>query len=604
MLVVPIGTAQSTTSGNSLVCTTSLASPAGNTVVFSLATVNSTVTATAVDSAGNSYTGVLTSRTNTFGWVFYCVNALALPLGGTITVTFSGNVTSKSMSAATASGITSVDVVGTGANGSSISPAYTASTLGQNTEICFAGTVVNSGSTIAYSEPSGWAPIVKVANAAQARLAYSIVTNGTSVAPAYGPTLGASEAWVCNIVTFKANGPLPKSVTLSSTSWTVPADFNTADNMVEVISGGGNGYTGAATSGGGGGGAGGYSVTNNLALTIGGSITIQIGIAGGTTGTTGTGASWFNGTSISTASVGIAGAASATNTAGSAGAVITSATGYATAGGAGSNGGSAVGGGGGMGGSGRAGAGILTTLNTGTSTTGGTGRPGDGLGGTGGTSTSAPSAGSPASGNGLSGGGGGGGSLTAGDTHGAAGGGPGAGGGGGYNAGGGGAGQPGTIVVTYTPIIYTGTITTTLRGISQVLSAAVSAGSISAAITTHLSGIAQAGVVSVGDKVAITTHLSGIAQAGVVSVGDKVAITTHLSGIAQAGVVSVGDKVAITTRLSGISQVMTVHVSTGVISVHTTITTTLRGVSQLLGVFDLGAGGGGGGIRQFWTFGG
>ncbi len=84
----------------------------------------------------------------------------------------------------------------------------------------------------------------------------------------------------------------------SGNSWTVPSDWNNANNTVEVIAAGGM-QTASGILWGSGGGS--YSRISNLALTPGSNVSYQIGISGQhpTTG----GATWFNGTSVSNASV-------------------------------------------------------------------------------------------------------------------------------------------------------------------------------------------------------------------------------------------------------------------------------------------------------------
>jgi hypothetical protein len=89
---------------------------------------------------------------------------------------------------------------------------------------------------------------------------------------------------------------------VSGTSWTVPTDWNSANNIVETIGGGGGGQTANAAYAGSGGGGGAYSKITNLSLTAGSSITIQVG-TGGAAGTPG-GDTWFNGASLAASSVG------------------------------------------------------------------------------------------------------------------------------------------------------------------------------------------------------------------------------------------------------------------------------------------------------------
>src|ERR1700704_4277900 len=69
-------------------------------------------------------------------------------------------------------------------------------------------------------------------------------------------------------------------------TWVVPADWNNANNSIEVIGGGGGGKTpGAAQSGsGGGGGGGGDSKATNVTLTPGATVTIAVGAAGAANG--------------------------------------------------------------------------------------------------------------------------------------------------------------------------------------------------------------------------------------------------------------------------------------------------------------------------------
>ena len=73
----------------------------------------------------------------------------------------------------------------------------------------------------------------------------------------------------------------------SGTSWTVPSDWNSETNSIEVIGGGGGGGQGTLRSfsgqnghGGPGGGGGGYSKSPNVSLTPGGSVAYAVGTGG------------------------------------------------------------------------------------------------------------------------------------------------------------------------------------------------------------------------------------------------------------------------------------------------------------------------------------
>ena len=296
----------------------------------------------------------------------------------------------------------------------------------------------------------------------------------------------------------------------TGTSWTVPANWNSASNTIECIGGGGGGRGGVDSSGCGGGGGGAYSKISNLALTAGGSVTYQVG-SGGAAGSAG-GDSYFNGASLGAASVGAKGGNGATSGSGGSGGVADSGVGTtknsggngggagsrgAGAGGgaagpkgAGANGGNGgtppvdpgAGGGGGGNGGGSAGANAVASQTVGAN--GGNNSLGAGAGAGGNNANGSP---------GTNGGGGGGGAGTNGSpgknggaggvgdefdaTHGSGGGGGGGGspnpssgmsgnggGGGSYGGGGGGsgatvggtpaaggAGAPGIIVIRYTP---------------------------------------------------------------------------------------------------------------------------------------------------------
>src|SRR3972149_2432129 len=87
-------------------------------------------------------------------------------------------------------------------------------------------------------------------------------------------------------------------VLTSGTSWTVPANWNSTNNSIEVIGAGGNGSAGGTSAGtsGAGGGGGAYAKTLNLSLTPSSSVAIQIGAGGGDT--------WFKNTATILAKAG------------------------------------------------------------------------------------------------------------------------------------------------------------------------------------------------------------------------------------------------------------------------------------------------------------
>jgi hypothetical protein len=278
----------------------------------------------------------------------------------------------------------------------------------------------------------------------------------------------------------------------TGTSWTVPADWNSANNTIHLIGAGGGGgdgdVIGSSHYGGGGGGGGGYRVINNFSTTPATNITYAIGL-GGSPSTNGGNTTWNSGANIAGGGLGGSldfGGSGGTGTfAGGAGGNGESSSVLYV--GVGGSGGGGAGGPNGIGGTG--GRGFASTTSANVSGGGGGGNGGgsvgangtSGVGGTGGNNSSGTGGGTSIT-RGTLGGGGGGGVGSAGNT---ITGGPGidiantiggSGGGGGitkdfgtytndgYGGGGaggsvntsgtrfvGGTGAPGVILITYTP---------------------------------------------------------------------------------------------------------------------------------------------------------
>ncbi len=293
----------------------------------------------------------------------------------------------------------------------------------------------------------------------------------------------------------------------SGTTWTVPVDWNSASNTIEVIGGGGSGAAGSTNNGGGGGGA--YSEISNLSLTPGVSVGYSVGAGGasvsGTSAGNAGGDTWFcnlasNCASIADTAVVVGakgGSGAPTGGSGGAGGVGTSGVGTTkNSGGAGSGDSNTGGGGGGAAGpsgngaaggtvtggndgsaggggadNGSAGGSVSGSTNNGSAGGNNSGASGGGTGGTSGTpnggagSTGGGGGGGFGDGAGTGGTGGAGGKGTEWGSYGAGGGGGGGGfsgsaatggmgglygggGGGGYTSPG--AGAQGIIVITYT----------------------------------------------------------------------------------------------------------------------------------------------------------
>lgn len=111
----------------------------------------------------------------------------------------------------------------------------------------------------------------------------------------------------CGFGTYIGNGTCRGYLTAAGAhTWTVPSDWNSSSNTIEVI-GGGSGGTGGGGTGGGGGA---YSAVSDLALTPNDSIDYSIGAGGvgGTSSATGGGDTWFDGATFGAASVAAKGA--------------------------------------------------------------------------------------------------------------------------------------------------------------------------------------------------------------------------------------------------------------------------------------------------------
>src|SRR5262249_37458762 len=126
--------------------------------------------------------------------------------------------------------------------------------------------------------PAGasYPPITVTVNIASS--APSAVTN-VAVVSGGGETNAANDT--ASDVTTIAPPTTVRLFLTSGTTWTVPSDWNNANNTIEVIGGGGGsgGGFGSVLAGGGGGG-GGYSKVVNLTLTPNATVSIQVGAGG------------------------------------------------------------------------------------------------------------------------------------------------------------------------------------------------------------------------------------------------------------------------------------------------------------------------------------
>ncbi len=361
----------------------------------------------------------------------------------------------------------------------------------------------------------------------------------------------------------------------ASTTWTVPADWNSASNTIELIGGGGGGGAGGAAqgAGGGGGGGGAYAKISNFSAAPGTSVKIQVGAAGGSAvggaltyfGWNGSGATTTcSATTMSAcAAAGGAGNSASGNLPGNSvsGGLATGSVGSTTYnGGGGSSGGATGGSNSGAGGGGGGAAGLNaggTTGAVGSLTTGGAGGQGDGtFGGAGGAADTAGSNGtewsaSPAYGSGGGGGGASGGGHGAAGVAGQAGGTYGAGGGGGSgvgkggsgSGGAGGAGTQGIIVITYTQagvLIGDGT---------QPAPVTIGPGA-NATTSDAFTFVTNVGTTTI---TSVTTTLSTVAGVGLVEIANSNGTTIYGSSTNLVATTTVFASTTFTIPVSGLS---------------------------------------------------
>ncbi len=180
--------------------------------------------------------------------------------------------------------------------------------------------------------------------------ATDMAPNGFTMASALDLN-GGSVTPICNLALTPPTLTgviIPKvSAITASTSYTVPADWNNAHNVVVAVGSGGNGAVGAGNAGGGGGGGGATGVSQQISLTPGDSVTVTVGTAGGTAKTL------FKDSSTLEADYGRNASASTGGAGGSSGngdTTVIGASSYKYAGGSGAAGGASNRGGGGGGG--------------------------------------------------------------------------------------------------------------------------------------------------------------------------------------------------------------------------------------------------------------
>lgn len=188
--------------GDGTSVTTTADVPAGSTIVIGLGNQNKNTTFTGVtDSAGNGYTVVVSAAaSDVYGAaIAYCVNCLALPSGGTITVSGNGYAIQAAYITGANGGVDK-SISSNNGNAQVASISQATGVLAQASEIIF-GFVSIDKTASTYIEATGFTPIVGHAN--YDYFAYDIVSVTTSVA--YNPSWTGGPFYTADIVvSFKA----------------------------------------------------------------------------------------------------------------------------------------------------------------------------------------------------------------------------------------------------------------------------------------------------------------------------------------------------------------------------------------------------------------
>lgn len=196
-------------SGATSVYTTIADSPAGNAIIVAVAQPTASLLGpTCIDSAGNTYTSttqVAFAGVTETCVLWYCLNALHLPLGGTITVG-DGVSTRRPASAISVSGLaltSALDKDGGGSGGTGVtSPSMATGVLAQADEIVLWLIGITSGNSDTYTPSAGFTALNGLGVLTnELRFDYQIVSSTGSVT--VNPTMGTARNAVWNVLTFK-----------------------------------------------------------------------------------------------------------------------------------------------------------------------------------------------------------------------------------------------------------------------------------------------------------------------------------------------------------------------------------------------------------------
>lgn len=172
----------------------------------------------ATDTAGNSYTIGTTVTSGSFSLIpIYRMNATALGAGSSISVTFTwvfGTYnTAYEFVFMGCSGLSAIDLTGSGASGTSTAPSISIGAGSTAAELLFPALATASSATTK-TEASGFTAGTLDHNATQGTSLFSGYKVVSSIgAVTYNPTISGSVAWTVNYVTFTGAAIPPPPIT-------------------------------------------------------------------------------------------------------------------------------------------------------------------------------------------------------------------------------------------------------------------------------------------------------------------------------------------------------------------------------------------------------
>lgn len=196
--------------------TTTADAPAGSAILVAVAEgAAALLTPTCVDSAGNTYAAttavngsVQTGTPAQSVTLWYCLNPVLLPSGGTITVGSTTAAARRAVSAVSVSGLLTAaaldkDIGGAGSGGTT-SPSMATGVLAQANELLVWVEAILNGNADTYTPSTGFTARNGLGVLVTTlRFDYRIVAATTTTT--VNPTMGTSRAAVWNVLTFKGN---------------------------------------------------------------------------------------------------------------------------------------------------------------------------------------------------------------------------------------------------------------------------------------------------------------------------------------------------------------------------------------------------------------